>query len=71
MSMDDRGLEDAVRECIRERYERGNSHVKTPHVARELDESSQRITPIMQDMVRNGTLEVWRETSNATVYRIK
>lgn len=70
MSTEQRPLEDAVREFICEHYERGNSHVKTPHVAKALDESSQRITPIMQDLVQKRTLEVWRETSNATVYRI-
>jgi len=70
MSMDQTPIEQAVREYVREHYERGNSHVKAPHVSKELDENSQRIVPIMQDMVREGTLTVWRESTNATIYRI-
>ena len=63
-------LEQDVRDYVREHYERGNSHIKTPHVTKELDETPQRIAPIMGDLVREGMLETWRETSNATVYRI-
>lgn len=70
MSMTVPSLEDNVREYIREHYERGNSHVKTPHVAKALDETSQQVTPIMRDLVREGTLEEWRSSTNATVYRI-
>lgn len=63
-------LDTAIREYVRERHERGCSHVKTPHVTSELDVNAQRVTPVMGDMVREGTLEVWRDNSNATVYRI-
>ncbi|QRV16734.1 hypothetical protein [Haloterrigena salifodinae] len=71
MSTQSRPLEQEVRDYVREHYERGNSHIKTPHVAKALDQNSQRITPIMQDMVRGGTLAVWNESTNATVYRIQ
>ena len=64
-------LEREVRDYVREHYERGSSHIKTPHVAKALDETPQRIAPIMQDMVREGTLSVWNNSSNATVYRIQ
>jgi len=70
MSMTNHPLEQAVREYVHERYERGSSHVKTPHVAKALDETPQRVVPVMRALVRDGTLEVWRENTNATVYRI-
>ncbi|MWV40118.1 hypothetical protein [Natrialba sp. INN-245] len=70
MSSEQTDLEQAVRECVREHHDRGNSHVKTPHVAKELDVPAQRVSPYMGDMVREGALEVWRDSTNATVYRI-
>jgi len=71
MSMDQTPIEQAVREYVREHNERGNSHIKSPHIAKALDVSVQRVTPIVGDMVREGKLEAWSESTNATVYRIQ
>jgi len=69
MSTDE--IEKQVRRFVSDRYERGCSFVKTPHVAKALDETPQRIAPIMQDLVRSGTLEIWTDCSNAKTYRIQ
>jgi len=70
MSVEESPLEDAVREYVREHHERGNSHIKSPHIAKALDVPVQQVTPIVGDMVREGTLTVWSESTNATTYRI-
>lgn len=71
MSMEDSPLEQEIREFVREYSERGNSHIKSPRIAKALDVPVQQVTPIVGDMVRDGTLEVWSDNSNATVYRIQ
>lgn len=64
-------LERAVRAVVHEHATRGNCYIKVKHIATALNQPPQRITPIVGDLVRDGTLAVWRETSgNPTVYRI-
>lgn len=71
MSTDQTDLETEVREYVRSYQERGNSYIKSPHIAKGLDVPVQRVTPIVGDLVREGTLEVWGDSTNATTYRIK
>jgi len=70
MSTEESSLEESVREYVREHHSRGNSHIKSPHIAKALDVPVQRVTPIVGDMVREEALAVWSDNSNATIYRI-
>jgi len=71
VSMASRPLEQEVRQFVREYNGQGNSYIKSRRVSKALDESIRRVTPIMQDMVREGSLSVWSESTGATVYRIQ
>jgi len=64
-------LEQKAREFLERRRECGNSYVKTSMIAEACDTHSRRLTPVVGELVKDGTLEVWKRPSSApNLYRI-
>lgn len=71
VARDHEDFREQVREfCRHRRHEQGNAYVTATKVVREFDVTPQRAGATLAALADDGDLEVWKEATKKTTYRI-